>query len=250
MSWAAESEPWTRMVAEGGSHAVREDWWRMLTVECRDLRRVYGDREVVVDAVADVDLEVQEGLFLAVSGASGSGKTTLLNLMAGLDTPTSGSVVVLGTNLGEMSEDERAGFRLRHLGVVFQDNNLLGDFDALENVMLPLQAQGVKQAEARTSAMTAMDRLSVSELAKRRPHQMSGGQRQRVGIARALVGGKTLLLADEPTGALDSQNSESLFTTFQGLTRDGVTVVTVSHDPGIRRFADKVVEMKDGRIAG
>ena len=124
--------------------------------------------------------------------------------------------------------------------VKFQDAQLDRTFSALAD----------PTRRALLARLEREDGLSVSELAKRRPHQMSGGQRQRVGIARALVGGKTLLLADEPTGALDSQNSESLFTTFQGLTRDGVTVVTVSHDPGIRRFADKVVEMKDGRIAG
>ena len=221
----------------------------MLAISCRDLRRVYDDNGVAVDAVAGITLDVPPGCFVAVTGSSGSGKTTLLNLMAGLDVPTTGTVEVLGTNVGGLSEDQRASFRLSSLGVVFQDNNLLGDFNGLENVMLPLQAQGMKHAQAKTLAVQAMERLSVGELASRRPHQMSGGQRQRVGIARALVGDKKMLFADEPTGALDSENSNSLFDTFQKLSRDGVTVIVVSHDPEVRRYADRVMEMRDGRFA-
>ena len=221
----------------------------MLAISCRDLRRVYDDNGVAVDAVAGITLDVPPGCFVAVTGSSGSGKTTLLNLMAGLDVPTTGTVEVLGTNVGGLSEDQRASFRLSSLGVVFQDNNLLGDFNGLENVMLPLQAQGMKHAQAKTLAVQAMERLSVGELASRRPHQMSGGQRQRVGVARALVGDKKMLFADEPTGALDSENSNSLFDTFQKLSRDGVTVVVVSHDPEVRRYADRVMEMRDGRFA-
>lgn len=221
----------------------------MLAISCRDLRRVYDDNGVAVDAVAGITLDVPPGCFVAVTGSSGSGKTTLLNLMAGLDVPTTGTVEVLGTNVGGLSEDQRASFRLSSLGVVFQDNNLLGDFNGLENVMLPLQAQGMKHAQAKTLAVQAMERLSVGELASRRPHQMSGGQRQRVGVARALVGDKKMLFADEPTGALDSENSNSLFDTFQKLSRDGVTVIVVSHDPEVRRYADRVMEMRDGRFA-
>lgn len=226
-----------------------EDQPRMLAISCRDLRRVYDDNGVAVDAVAGITLDVPPGCFVAVTGSSGSGKTTLLNLMAGLDVPTAGTVEVLGINVGELSEDQRASFRLSSLGVIFQDNNLLGDFNGLENVMLPLQAQGMRHAQAKTLAVQAMERLSVGELASRRPHQMSGGQRQRVGIARALVGDKKMLFADEPTGALDSENSNSLFDTFQKLSRDGVTVVVVSHDPEVRRYADRVMEMRDGRFA-
>ena len=221
----------------------------MLAISCRDLRRVYDDNGAAVDAVAGITFDVPPGCFVAVTGSSGSGKTTLLNLMAGLDVPTTGTVEVLGTNVGGLSEDQRASFRLSSLGVVFQDNNLLGDFNGLENVMLPLQAQGMKHAQAKTLAVQAMERLSVGELASRRPHQMSGGQRQRVGVARALVGDKKMLFADEPTGALDSENSNSLFDTFQKLSRDGVTVIVVSHDPEVRRYADRVMEMRDGRFA-
>lgn len=226
-----------------------EDQPRMLAISCRDLRRVYDDNGVAVDAVAGITLDVPPGCFVAVIGSSGSGKTTLLNLMAGLDVPTAGTVEVLGINVGELSEDQRASFRLSSLGVIFQDNNLLGDFNGLENVMLPLQAQGMRHAQAKTLAVQAMERLSVGELASRRPHQMSGGQRQRVGIARALVGDKKILFADEPTGALDSENSNSLFDAFQKLSRDGVTVVVVSHDPEVRRYADRVLEMRDGGLA-
>ncbi len=201
-----------------------------------------------VHAVHGVDLDVIPGEFVAVMGASGSGKTTLLNLLAGLDVATSGEINVCGHTLTGMSEDERGQFRLRHLGVVFQDNNLLDEFSAVENVMLPMRALGVGRDQAMREAMESLERMGVAQVAERRPEQMSGGQRQRVGIARALAGSKTLLLADEPTGALDAANSETLFGVLSGLTRQDVTVVVVSHDPMIRRFASRTVEMSDGQL--
>lgn len=209
---------------------------------------MYGTKSGDVHAVRGVDLEVISGEFVAVMGASGSGKTTLLNLLAGLDVATSGEVTVCGHALNGMSEDERGQFRLRHLGVVFQDNNLLDEFSAVENVMLPMRALGVGREHAMREAMESLERMGVAQVAERRPEQMSGGQRQRVGIARALAGSKTLLLADEPTGALDATNSEALFGVLSGLTRQEVTVVVVSHDPMIKQFASRTVEMSDGRL--
>ncbi|MFN8074553.1 MAG: ABC transporter ATP-binding protein [Kineosporiaceae bacterium] len=188
------------------------------------------------------------GSLVAVHGVSGSGKTTLLNLMAGLDVPSSGSVLVGGTDVGALTEDQRSRLRLTRVGVVFQEHHLIDEFTAVENVMLPLEVAGAKASEARVEALAALERMGLHGLAARYPCQLSGGQRQRVGICRALVGGRQVLLADEPTGALDSRNSLALLEILRGLSDQGAIVVVATHDPMVTSFADVVLTMSDGAL--
>ncbi len=211
-------------------------------------RFVVGD-EVIV-AVDDVSFEVAAGEFVCLYGASGSGKTTMLNILAGIDTADSGGVVVAGQSLSGTSEGGRADVRLRHIGVVFQSNNLLPEFTARENVVLPLLVRGFSRAEADAAAERALASVGVADLADRLPGRMSGGQRQRVGIARALAGQQEVLLADEPTGNLDSVNSRQLFGLMRELCDDrGTAIVLATHDPLAREFADSVYDMVDGVVA-
>lgn len=196
-----------------------------------------------------MDFVANPGEFVCVFGASGSGKSTLLNLLAGLDLPDSGEIQVGGYDVGRLDESGRARLRLRTVGVVFQDHNLLEEFTAVENVALPLEAAGMSPAAAETAARQQLARVGLDGLESRFPHQLSGGQRQRVGIARALTGDRAVLLADEPTGALDSGASTDLFALIRKLCDDGLLAVVCSHDPLCRSFADTVYEMRDGRLA-
>lgn len=216
-------------------------------IECSNAARYFLSGGEEVKALDGVTVTAQPGTLTCLYGASGSGKSTLLNLMAGLDVATTGYVRALDTNLGELGERQRAAFRLQHIGVVFQDNNLINEFDAVENVMLPLQATGRSAKDARETAMAALERVGVAGQAKRRPNKMSGGQRQRVGIARALAGGKSVMLADEPTGALDTTNSRALFEVIRSLCEAGATAVVATHDPMAREYATSVLELQDGR---
>lgn len=209
----------------------------------------YTMGDEVVLAVDAVNFEVGSGELACIYGASGSGKTTLLNILAGIDTADSGDVFAVGHTLSGRSETDRADIRLRHIGVVFQSNNLLPEFTARENVALPLMIRGHSRSRANTTADEALASVGLAELADRLPAHMSGGQRQRVGIARALAGEQQLLLADEPTGALDSQNSRQLFTLMRSLCQDhGTAVVLATHDPLARDFADSTHHMVDGAI--
>lgn len=217
--------------------------------ECLGVSRSFVSPAETVHALRSVDLVVAAGQFVCLYGASGCGKTTLINLLAGLDSPTEGCVRVLGNRLEVMRESERTALRLRRIGVVFQDNNLVPEFTALENVMLPLQAMGMDRPEALRQAAQALERVGLDQEQKRVPAELSGGQRQRVGIARALVGERDLLVADEPTGALDSANSKSLFDLISGLCSDGLTAIVASHDPQARLVADLTVELIDGAVA-
>lgn len=201
-------------------------------------------------AVRDATMTADAGEFVCLFGASGSGKTTLLNLLAGLDLPDEGSVLVEAVDVGRLDEARRAQLRLETVGVVFQDHNLIDEFTAEENVALPLEVLGVGHEHALHRAGTQLERVGLAGLEQRLPAQLSGGQRQRVGIARALVGNRRVLLADEPTGALDTANSRSLFTLLRDLADQGALVIVCSHDPTCREFADTVYEMVDGRIVG
>lgn len=202
-----------------------------------------------ITAVDDASVAIDPGEFACIYGASGSGKTTLLNLLAGIEVADSGSVEVSGQPLTGSPESVRADLRLRAIGVVFQSNNLLPEFTARENVELPLRARGLTRARAGSRADAALDSVGLAGLGDRLPEQMSGGQRQRVGIARALAGDQPLLLADEPTGALDSDVSRQLFALLRALcdTR-GTAVVLATHDPLARGFADSVYTMADGVV--
>jgi len=202
-----------------------------------------------IHAVRGASLTLSPGEFVLLLGASGSGKSTLIGLIAGLDVPDEGSIHVLGHDVGRMTADERARMRLEHVGLVFQDHNLIDEFTAVENVMLPLETLGWGATRSRTGALQVMDQVGIGDLAGRLPSQLSGGQRQRVGIARGLAGKRRVLLADEPTGSLDSDNARVLFAVLSDLCRGGATVLAATHDPAATDFADRILEIRDGRVS-
>ncbi len=202
-----------------------------------------------IRAVDGVDLDVPFGQMVCIYGASGSGKSTLLNLIAGLDVPDEGEITIGDLALTGMSDRQRAKVRLEHVGVVFQENNLIDEFTGGENVFIPLLAAGLPIDLGRSAAADALARVGIGDLFDRRPGQMSGGQRQRVGIARALAGSRNVLIADEPTGALDSATSAALFELVAQLCHErGVTALVATHDPIARDYADSVLTMCDGRV--
>ena len=217
-------------------------------VEVRGLRKRYAGEVVPVRALRGVDLTVERGEFVAVMGPSGCGKSTLLNLIAGLDTPTDGEVVVAGESLAGKDESELARMRRAHVGFVFQFFNLLGGMTALENVALPAMLAGASRRQAETRGRDLLDLLGLTAKADELPDVLSGGQRQRLSIARALANRPTILLADEPTGALDSAGGEEVLELFRRLHRDGQTILLVTHDQRVAEAADRVEQMRDGRL--
>lgn len=217
-------------------------------IRVHDLRKAYQSEVETVWAARDVRFEAHAGEFVCVYGASGSGKSTLLNLIAGLDVADSGDIQVGDVNVSEADEKQRAEMRLNIAGVVFQDHNLIDEFTAAENVALPLEVRGVPAGVARAEASDQLGRVGLNGIGDRLPRQLSGGQRQRVGIARALTGQRAVLLADEPTGALDSVATVDVFTVIRALCDEGVTAVVCSHDTRCRDFADSRYEMVDGRL--
>jgi putative ABC transport system ATP-binding protein len=217
-------------------------------LELRGVRRVHGSGAAEVLALDGVSLRVSPGELLGVMGPSGSGKSTLLQLAGGLDDPTEGTVVVAGVELGTQSRAGRAEVRRRHIGYVFQDFNLIPALTAEENVALPRELDGVRARQARTEARTALEEVGVADLADRFPDELSGGQRQRVAIARALVGSRRLLLADEPTGALDSHAGEEVLKLIRKRCDAGAAGVLVTHEARHAAWADRIVFLRDGRI--
>ncbi|WP_161972417.1 ABC transporter ATP-binding protein [Glaciihabitans arcticus] len=201
-----------------------------------------------VVALNDISLRIDSGEYVALLGASGSGKTTLLNVIGGLVLPTAGDVEVANRELSVLSESERARLRLHEIGIVFQDNNLIAEFTASENVALPLRARGWGPREAEAAASQLLSEFGLDGLERRRPVELSGGQKQRVGIARGLAGGRQILLADEPTGALDSVSSRSVFELLQNIAGQGVAVIVATHDPIIMNYASRVISIRDGSI--
>jgi putative ABC transport system ATP-binding protein len=220
----------------------------MSAVELSRVSKVYGSGASQVHALRDVVLSVEPGELVAVMGPSGSGKSTLLTIAGSLEEPTSGDVTVLGVRLSDLSRSERAALRRRSIGYVFQDFNLLAGLTAAENVSLPLELDGASVKTARAAALTALDRFGLADRADRFPDDLSGGERQRVAIARAVVGQRRLLLADEPSGALDSVNGESVMRVVRATCQDGVAGVVVTHDAQLASWADRVVFIRDGRI--
>lgn len=213
-----------------------------------DVHRVHGKGETAVHALRGITLSVAAGELVAVMGPSGSGKSTLLNLAGGLDSPTQGEVVVDGTALGECGRRELAALRRRRVGYVFQDLNLIASLTAAENVALPLELDGVGVRKARRSALTALSEVDLDGLGERFPDELSGGQQQRVAIARALIGERRLILADEPTGALDSQTGEAVLRLVRSKVDDGAAGVLVTHDARHAAWADRVVFLRDGYV--
>jgi putative ABC transport system ATP-binding protein len=213
-----------------------------------NVSRVHGQGDTAVRALDGVTLTVHAGELVAVMGPSGSGKSTLLNLAGGLDRPTTGAVVIEGLDVGAMSLRELAALRRRSLGFVFQDFNLIPSLTAAENVALPLELDGQRVRAARRSALDALETVGISELADRYPEHMSGGQQQRVAIARALVGERRLVLADEPTGALDSQTGEAVLRVLRARCDAGAGGLLVTHEARHAAWADRVVFLRDGVI--
>ncbi|MFZ3498987.1 ABC transporter ATP-binding protein [Streptomyces sp. 5.8] len=212
------------------------------------LVRIHGSGATEVHALRGIDLSVYPGELVAVMGPSGSGKSTLLTLAGGLDTPSSGKVIVEGTDITTASRKQLAALRRRSIGYVFQDYNLIPALTAAENVALPLELDGVSARKARVSALTALEEMNLGQLADRFPDEMSGGQQQRVAIARALVGDRRLVLADEPTGALDSETGESVLALLRSRCDAGAAGILVTHEPRFAAWADRVVFLRDGSV--
>jgi putative ABC transport system ATP-binding protein len=217
-------------------------------IDIADVTKTYQLGDVEVRALRGVSIRVEEGEFLAIMGSSGSGKSTLMNIIGCLDRPTSGHYQLNGTSVGELSRAQRAGVRNRTLGFVFQNFNLLARTSAQENVELPLVYQGVPGKERRQRAREALESVGLGDRRDHHPNQLSGGQQQRVAIARALVNRPKVLLADEPTGALDSRTSIEVMAIFQALGRNGITVVVVTHEPDVATYAGRVIHVKDGLV--
>lgn len=219
-----------------------------LAVETRDLACTYMSGATSVAALDGVTLTVRRGEFVAVMGPSGSGKSTLLNVIAGLERPTSGWVRVDGEDLAALDEAGLAGHRSKRVGMVFQAFNLLPRYRVVDNVALPLIFAGVPRAERTARARALLDRLGMSSRAEHRTNELSGGELQRAAIARALVGGPAILLADEPTGNLDSANGAALIALLDELNRGGQTVLLVTHDASIARHAGRIMHLRDGKV--
>lgn len=219
-------------------------------IEIRGLRKTYGEGEASVEAIRGIDLVVNEGEFLSVMAPSGSGKSTLMHIIGCLDTPTSGSYRLAGRDVSHLDEAELASIRNQYIGFVFQQFHLLRHLSALSNVELPLVYAGLTPNERRIRATEALRRVGLGDRMNHRPTQLSGGQQQRVAIARALVTDPTVILADEPTGNLDSASSEEVLGWFGEFHRAGRTVVLITHEPDVAKVASRVVRMRDGVIVG
>jgi putative ABC transport system ATP-binding protein len=218
------------------------------TLEMRDVSKTYGVGASAVHALAGVDLTVEAGELVAIMGPSGSGKSTMLTIAGSLEEPTGGDVVVTGVPLASLSRNDRARLRRRAVGFVFQDFNLLAGLTAAENVALPLELDGTAARAARRTALALLDDVGLGSCADRYPDDLSGGERQRVAIARAVVGERRLVLADEPTGALDSVNSEGVMRLLRATCQRGVAGVVVTHEAKLAAWADRIVFLRDGRV--
>ena len=210
--------------------------------------KMYGKDELIVKALDNVNLEIYKGDYLAVMGASGSGKSTAMNIIGCLDRPSQGVYKLNGTPVENLSDDELAELRNQKLGFVFQQFHLLSDATALENVLLPMIYAGVDPIEREKRAKNALDKVGLSERVNNHPNQLSGGQQQRVAIARAIINNPAILLADEPTGALDSKTTEDVLDLFDKLHESGITIVLVTHEDEVASRAKKIARFKDGKI--
>lgn len=217
-------------------------------IKASQLSKIYDTGSIKVEALKQVDLEVQQGEFLAVMGPSGSGKSTLMNILGCLDQPTSGAYLLDGVDLSQMNEIELAQIRNAKIGFVFQTFNLLPRLNALRNVELPMLYAGVDRETRRQKALIALERVGLADRWKHRPNELSGGQKQRVAIARALVNNPVILLADEPTGNLDTRSGYEIMSIFQELNIQGSTIVLVTHETEIAQHSHRIVHFRDGRL--
>ena len=220
----------------------------MAIIELKDVRKFYDMGAEQVRALNGVDLAIERGEYVAIMGPSGSGKSTLMNLLGCLDTPSAGSYVLNGTAVEKLSDHELAAIRNKEIGFVFQTFNLLARTDALQNVELPLVYSGMPRRERRERAAKALERVGLADRASHQPNELSGGQRQRVAIARALVNEPSILLADEPTGNLDSATSEDIMKLFAALHGQGNTVILVTHEQDIAAHANRRILLRDGKV--
>jgi putative ABC transport system ATP-binding protein len=221
---------------------------RPAVIEVRKLHRSYAINEIVVHALSDVNLTVRRGEYVAIMGASGSGKTTLMNILGCLDVPTSGSYRLGGIDVSTLDEDDLSDVRNRQIGFVFQSFNLIPRTRALANVELPLAYGGLPRGERRPRALRALSRVGLTDRVTHLPSEMSGGQQQRVAIARALVTNPSMILADEPTGNLDTHSTAEVLGIFERLHEDGVTIVLITHEDEVARHAERVVRLSDGKV--
>jgi len=212
------------------------------------IRKVFYTDEMETHALSEVNLEVKEGEYVSVSGPSGCGKTTLLSILGLLDSPTQGEYVLAGQPVARLTNSERARVRNRQIGFIFQAFNLIGDLTVFENVELPLTFRDMTSAERKDRVHAALAKVAMAHRVNHYPSQLSGGQQQRIAVARAVAGSPAILLADEPTGNLDSQNGEAVMELLSELHRGGATICTVTHDPRYGRFAEREVHLFDGRV--
>ena len=219
-----------------------------MLIEIRNLHRVYQVGSEQVHALNGVDLNIEQNEYVAIMGPSGSGKSTLMNILGCLDTPTGGNYLLKGTDVGQLSDDDLARIRNKEIGFVFQTFNLLARADALHNVELPLVYAGVKHEQRRARARETLQMVNLGDRMHHKPNELSGGQRQRVAIARALVNKPSIILADEPTGNLDTVTGEEIMTAFESIWKQGNTVILVTHEPDIAAHARRVVRMRDGKV--
>jgi len=217
-------------------------------IQLRGVKKVFYTDEVETHALADVHLEIKQGDYVSIAGPSGCGKTTLLSLLGLLDTPTEGTYLLESRPVANLSAAERARIRNRRIGFIFQAFNLIGDLNVYENVELPLTYRGMPSSERKRRVQESLERVGMSHRMKHYPSQLSGGQQQRVAVARALGGDPLILLADEPTGNLDSQNGEAVMSLLRELHQAGSTICMVTHDPRYAEFADRTIRLFDGRI--
>ena len=219
-----------------------------MILNLQNIYKDYQQEKLVVPVLKDVSLTVEEGEYVAIMGPSGSGKTTLMNIIGCLDRPTSGTYELAGENVLKLKDRELSDLRLKSIGFVFQSFQLMPRESAVENVALPLSYAGVRKKERRIRATKALERVGLGDRVNFRPTQLSGGQKQRVAIARAMVNHPKILLADEPTGALDSKSGEQIMELFDSLNDEGVTIVMITHDPRIAAKAKRIVRIIDGEI--
>ena len=219
-----------------------------MILNLQNIYKDYQQEKLVVPVLKDVSLTVEEGEYVAIMGPSGSGKTTLMNIIGCLDRPTSGTYELAGENVLKLKDRELSDLRLKSIGFVFQSFQLMPRESAVENVALPLSYAGVRKKERRSRATKALERVGLGDRVNFRPTQLSGGQKQRVAIARAMVNHPKILLADEPTGALDSKSGEQIMELFDSLNEEGVTIVMITHDLSVAQHAERVVRIVDGEL--
>ena len=221
---------------------------RQTLIRMQEIQKVFVTEEVETHALAGVHLDIGQGEYLAVSGPSGCGKSTLLSIMGLLDTASNGTYVLGDTNVSELSISQRARIRNREIGFIFQSFNLIGDLTVYENVELPLTYRSLSSAERKKRTLEALEKVGMSHRMKHYPAQLSGGQQQRIAVARAVAGEPSILLADEPTGNLDSHNGEAVMELLRDLHRDGATICMVTHDPRYAKHAERTIDLFDGCI--